>query len=374
METRPRLCRTHHDPRVKMLAGCNLHQDGGDPPEPLVPEARVPSVLMWSQDVAGDHSVSAPPSHNVCCLPGTGHWTPDRRISALCHHSSSQPRLITRHIPIPHSSLFIAIGQCNPFPAPALFPSSPLPPFLSSSAAYTRRTMPIDPIQSHHPLPFKYFSVTQLNYCYLSPGPGTQYSSLLSLSPLYLYVRHTVTAIAADKASDAENWLVLTQHKSSCEFISIFPCFITFSLHWISVPAKDDTSQTPHSEYGIQIYIFRCNFNVTGTIKGYILWFSESEPGCHVSCATSWHIGSDVTWRVTLWRDIASCLMRAHITHHMSSWFMAGWLQAHVMFQTLIAIEVCILVNFLYNLTTLKLIKINSRIKNLNFLSAALTW
>ena len=53
---------------------------------------------------------------------------------------------------------------------------------------------------------------------------------------------------------------------------------------------------------------------------------------------------------------------------------MAGWLQAHVMFQTLIAIEVCILVNFLYNLTTLKLIKINSRIKNLNFLSAALTW
>ena len=144
--------------------------------------------------------MSAPPSHNVCCLPGTGHWTPDRRISALCHHSSSQPRLITRHIPIPHSSLFIAIGQCNPFPAPALFLSSPLPPFLSSSAAYTRRTMPIDPIQSHHPLPFKYFSVTQLNYCYLSPDLGTRYSSLalgcLSRCICMSGTRASVTAIA----------------------------------------------------------------------------------------------------------------------------------------------------------------------------------
>ena len=178
----------------------------------------------------------------------------------------------------------------------------------------------------------------------------------------------TVTAIAADPASDAGKPLGLIQHKFSWEFISIFPCFITLSLHWVSVPGKDDTSQTPHSEYGIQIYIFRCNFNVTRSIKGYILWFSETEPGCHVSWETSWHIGSDVTWRVTLWRDVASCLMRApHHTWHELMTF-------RLMLQTLIAIEVYILDNFLYNLTTLKLIKINSRIKNLNFLSAALTW
>lgn len=165
-------------------------------------------------------------------------------ITAQADHSSySHPTLVTLHCNRP----------MQPISCPSPFPVL-LPPSLSSSAAYTRRTMPIDPIQSHHPLPFKYFSVTQLNYCYLSPGPGTQYSSLLSLSPLYLYVRHTVTAIAADKASDAEKSLGLTQHKSSCEFISIFPCFITFSLHWMSVPAKDDTSESTFRIWNTNIH------------------------------------------------------------------------------------------------------------------------
>lgn len=286
-------------------------------------------------------------------------------ITAQADHSSySHPTLVTLHCNRP----------MQPISCPSPFPVLP-PPSLSSSAAYTRRTMPIDPIQSHHPLPFKYFSVTQLNYCYLSPGRALSIP-LCSLSLLCICMSGTrwqlLLRTRPQMRRSHSAWLSTNPPVNSFQYSRVLsPLAFTGCL---SLPRM--TPQTPHSEYGIQIYIFRCNFNVTGTIKGYILWFSESEPGCHVSCATSWHIGSDVTWRVTLWRDIASCLMRAphHITHHMSSWFMAGWLQAHVMFQTLIAIEVCILVNFLYNLTTLKPIKINSRIKNLNFLSAALTW
>ena len=159
----------------------------------LMPVASV-SWCHHVQDVApSDHSLWAPPSPNVWCLPVTGH-----RIAG------SPPwvlTLITRHIPIPHSSLVTDCTRpmqpisCPPVPLPVL-----PPPLFSSSAAYTAHTMPIDPIQSHHPLPFKYFSVTQLNYCYLSPDLGTRYSSLalgcLSRCICMSGTRASVTAIA----------------------------------------------------------------------------------------------------------------------------------------------------------------------------------
>ena len=189
METRPGLCRAHHDPRVKMLARYNLHQDGGDP---RMPVASVPCVLMSSCG-CGDHSLWAPPWPHKC-LVFTGHrlWgSPPRVITAQADHSSySHPTLVTLHCR--HSA-----NATHFLPRPS---SCPPPSLLSSSTAHTTLTMPIDPIQSHHPLPFKYFSVTQLNYCYLSPDLGTRYSSLalgcLSRCICMSGTRASVTAIA----------------------------------------------------------------------------------------------------------------------------------------------------------------------------------
>ena len=261
------------------------------------------------------------------------YWTPDSRISALCHHSPGWSLVIfpshTRHSSLP------TLGQCNPFPAPT--PSScPPPSLLSSSAAHTTHTMPIDPIQSHHPLPFKYFpspnwiiviyhQARALSIPLCSPSPLCVCPGVF-VCPAHRIRWQLLLRTQPRMQRSHSDWFSTNSPENSFQYSRVLsPLAFT---GYLSLPRM--TPQTPHSEYGIQIYIFRCNFNVTRTIKGYILWFSESEPGCHVSWETSWHIGSDVTWRVTLWRDVASCLMRAHITHHMSSWYIAGWLQAHV--------------------------------------------
>ena len=262
---------------------------------------------------------------------------PDRRISALSHHYWSLIIIFPSHTR--HSSLFTRLHSMQPISWPPLPVPLPVPPplpfFPGQLHSYTTHTMPIDPIQSRHPLPFKHFQSPHWIIVIYQPGlPRSVFLSpprvCAGVLVCQTWPRHTRTRwqlLLQTQPCMQRSHSVRFSENSHMNSFSIFSCSITFCLVCIT---RICLCQGWHlklciqnMEYGIQIqiYIFRYNFNVTGTIKGYILWVSEAGLSCvmwdivtywqwcDMTCDTlTWHrllchVG--ITWarRMIQWRD-----------------------------------------------------------------------